>query len=278
MIVLKRNVKNNRGLIKQIINDTSEKYENFSHFIIKEHDRVKDWSTVVLYFTENESNIRSERIVVEHLEDVFYNYITEIAENAYVDFEGYSKINIIRHNDKRHMTDVFIEYRVPRETKNFNLAVIKNTSWQGSSRYEWGSKHYKLFKYKGRDYLSYGIFDSECSDVIIQVSEGAKYAFISKVYDDDVEEHLFKLEVNLDNLGTIKVSKFEGNGENIFKETTSLKESYEIIVEDIGLVVDDLMTDLENDLKLKISKTSIKYFKENLFKSFELKINYCGKE
>ncbi|ELC8442522.1 hypothetical protein QYB59_001546 [Clostridium perfringens] len=278
MIVLKRNVKNNRGLIKQIINDTSEKYENFSHFIIKEHDRVKDWTTVVLYFTENESNIKSERIVVEHLEDVFYNYITEIAENAYVDFEGYSKINIIRHNDKRHMTDVFIEYRVPRETKKFNLAFIRKTSWQGSYRYEWGSNHYELFKYNGRDYLSYGIFEPECSDVIIQVGEGAEYAFISKVYDNDVEEYLFKLEVDLDNLGTIKVSKFERDGCNIFKKTTSLKESYEIIVEDIGLVVDDLMTDLENDLKIKISKTSIKYFKKNLFESFELKIKYYEKQ
>lgn len=117
---------------------------------------MKDWIVVVLYFTENESNIKNERVVVEHLEDVFYNGITEIVKNASVDFEGYSNINIVSHNDKKIYIDVFIEYKVLKE-KKFNLVVIRNTSWHGSYRYEYCSKDYNLFKYNGRGCLNYGV-------------------------------------------------------------------------------------------------------------------------
>ena len=77
MIILKRDIEDNRYLIKQIINETSEMYDNFSHFIIKTHDIVDDWLTIVLYFNENETDVqnKTEKIAVEYIENVLYNNI-----------------------------------------------------------------------------------------------------------------------------------------------------------------------------------------------------------
>lgn len=279
MIILKRNIKRNRYLIKEIINQTSEMYDNFSHFIIKADDKIDDWLTIVLYFDESENDIhnKTEKVVVEYLEDVFYNDITEIAKNSAFDFPGFVKMDVLRQLKKKHMADVILTYKVPKDTVNYNLSHIIKTSWCGG-RHSQGYSTFEFYKYTGLDNYN-SLFSQLSTDMELRFNYGNDYIIISKCLNIDTEKYLFKLQLDQENSNKIRITKFIQKEDRCYRDELC-KEVFlnEISVEDMNLFINDLFERLEKEFNKKISKSSYNYFKNHLQSSFENKIKYSKKD
>ncbi|ENY99462.1 hypothetical protein HMPREF1092_03203 [Clostridium thermobutyricum] len=278
MIILKRDIEDNRYLIKQIINETSEMYDNFSHFIIKTHDIVDDWLTIVLYFNENETDVqnKTEKIAVEYIENVLYNNIPELANNASSDFPGYIKIDALRQKKRKHMADIILTYKVPKDSLNYKLSHIQKISWSGG-RHSGGYSNFLVYKYTGLDF--YNKLSSKLNtDIQIQFNYGEDYIIISESLNSDTEKYLFKLQIDKVNSNKIRITKFIHKEDGCYHNEHYNEVFFnDIYPKDMHLLMNALVTTLEKDLNIKISKSSYNQLKKDLQSHFENKIEYLNK-
>jgi hypothetical protein len=277
VLVVERYIGFDLHLIKKIINETSNKYDNFKHFIIKELDGGRGLFSIFLYFDENEVSSKKEKVYVEYLKDVGYSDIDKIIKNASSDFDGYVKADIIKNRKNEYIADVVLTYKVPRAVKEFNLSFIKYFGGGGGIKYEYEHYHdFMFYKYMGEEYSDYCGFD-KFLDWSLKFNYYKNHILICKDYGRDSEENLFKLSIDKENEYKIKITKFISENELIYGSTVSEVKYKEIDVEDIGFFVADLIKGFEDELSVKISKPTYPYIEDKLKRHLKYKIENMKK-
>lgn len=270
-MILERHIGKDLFLIKQLINDVSNKYSNFSHFIIKESESIKGYFSLYLYYEEDETNQNKAKVYVEHLESISYSDVGEIIKNASIDFDGYVKADILRNEDNNYIADVILTYKVPKRLEHLNLGYIKYISGGGGSGIYQHYQNFSIYKYIGEDFWSYHR-SNEIVDWELRFNYAEDHILICKYYCKDSEEKLFKLRIDNSYEHKIKITKFISEKEEFYGSSVSEIEYKEVNVDDINSFVIELIKGVEDELNIKISKPTYLYFEDELKKHFEYKL------
>ena len=88
MKVVERFIGKDLYIIKNIVNESSKRYDNFKHFAIKYSNNNSIESILYLYFDESYTLKSNKKICVEHLKNIYYKDAGKVIKNASVDFDG----------------------------------------------------------------------------------------------------------------------------------------------------------------------------------------------
>lgn len=267
MRVVERFIGKDVYLIKKIVNEVANKYDNFDHFAIKYSNTKTNSIILYLYFNELHLLKNNKKICVEHLKNVYSEDVWEAIKNSSVDFDGYVSNNIITNND--NLSDIFLTYEVKEFNGDLNLKYIKKISGGGceGNIYQ-REENYEFYNYLGKDFYS-GYREGYNVGWDLMFKYATDHIIVSKNYYRGNEESLFKLSIDKGNEYKIKISKFFNEDEKFYGSSVSQFEYKEINFNDIMIFVIDLINGIENELKIKISKPTFKYIEEKLIKAFK---------
>lgn len=269
MKVVERFVGKDVYIIKKIVNESAKKYDNFNHFAIKYSNTNSTSGMLYLYFDESHTLKSNKKICVEHLKDIYYKDAGEVIKNASIDFDGYVGSDIIINNDR--LVDIFLTYEIEEFNGDFNLKYIKKISGGGcAGDIYYCKENFQFYNYLGEDFCTcYGESYNVGWDLMFKYAR--EHIMIFKNYYMGNEESLFKLSIDKDNENRIKISKFVNEDDKFYGSPVVEIDYKEIKVDNMMEFVIDLIKSIEDELRIKISKPTLKYIEEKLISNIKIR-------
>lgn len=137
--------------IKNLINSTAKKYNNFKDFFVVNDLKNKGKYIVYLNFYDKNIEGNKEFTQVEVIRNVLHREIETVIKNAESDFENFIGQDIIENIEKNNFVDVILKYKVNKNFKGFNLAHLKRWSGGHNARTRISDISFKITYYDPTD-------------------------------------------------------------------------------------------------------------------------------
>lgn len=254
--------------IKELINSTSKKYNNFNDFqIINSFENRKfneDKYIVYLNFSNEECNKNKDCIQVETIKDILKSEIGDIIKKASNDFDNFIGLEIIENNKKEWLADIVLKYKVSKNVNAFNLSRLRYCG--GGSDTSCIYSFYEMISYNPTD--KYGLSTSKTKKGLyieninnsIKINEYDKNkAVLFNI--ENIKEIVYALEYSDKN---IKMYKYgPKDNENWSNESIVTQEKF-ISYEDVKNIPNEIINYLEQKFKMIFDKESKEEFEKKL--------------
>ena len=128
-----RVVERKSSQIKELINETSKKFKNFSDFHIKPHNILADIYEIYLCFDEKRSLNNDKIMQIELINNIPYVDMSKFIEQINDDFDNLIGIDIIPNKEKQYLALVILKFEVSRNIDKIRTTDIYHISWSGTS-------------------------------------------------------------------------------------------------------------------------------------------------
>lgn len=245
--------------IKELINETAIKYNNFDSFHIRPHEILTDTYEVFLCFNDEQIDKKEEIMQVEIMKIIAVN-IPTLIEQANKDFENLIGIEFFQHKEKEHMAFAILKFRVDRKSvRNIPVDIIY-MSWSGGSDIGGPEVGMEIVKYKdGKPYTLLGnIFNEEL--LITSIYKGI---VIRIRYNKDNYDTLFTVDWD-EKLEVYKIfehSQISLDNWQKERKVVLVKEDKKLEIEELTKI---LIKKLESEFNINISKRSEEIIEEKI--------------
>lgn len=259
--------------IKNLINSTSRKYNNFKDFSVVKKFKSKDTYIVYLNFYDDDIEFRKEYIQVEIIRNVLHKEIGTVIKNAENDFDNFIGQEIIENDN---LVDVILKYKANRSINNFNLSHLKRYS----SGYDFKTKisniHFVITCYDPTDiYNCIGkkkidkelCIESSNVGMLISLFDLNKALLLGKDHES-VKETLYFIKYEKDSEGYI-ICKYDEQDNGNWSDTRVVVDQISTSSINTKDLSDDIVCFLQEKFNVLIDNES----KEMLEKELKRRLN-----
>lgn len=257
--------------IKDLINSTARKYNNFKDFSIVNDLKNKDKYIVYLNFYDEDIEYRQECIQVEIIRNVLHREIATVIKNAENDFDNFIGQEIIENIEKDNFVDVVLKYKTNKTINNFNLSHLKQWSSGYNTKTNISNTCFVITCYDPTDI--YNLVRKKKTDKELCI-ESSNVGMLISLFDinkalllgkdhESVKDILYFIEYKKDSEGYI-IRKYDEKDNGNWSDRRVIVEEMSTLFINIKDLADDIVYFLQEKFNVLIDNKSKAMFEKEL--------------